>query len=301
MRADGTRLESCRDRFQPFGKKCAHVFCIAPKPPAILPTLFLPLVAMRSQIFTIARFTLLEAARTRLPWLVLAAILIAFLGSLFAREIAITETARVQTALFAASLRVAAVFIVGLYVMTSIIREFNDKGLELILSLDLPRWVYALAKFLGFALIAFLIAAAICLPLTFLAEWSDVLLWGVSLALELGIVVSLSLFCVITFNQILLAASFVFAFYALSRSMEAIQLISSSSPIAGSGFFHDAIAGTLDAIALVLPNLNLFTQTAWLVNEAGAWTSAGAVLLQSVVYIGLLLSAALFDLYRRNF
>ena len=96
---------------------------------------------MRSRIFTIARFTLLEAMRTRLPWLVLAAILIAFLASLFAREIAITETTRVQTALLAAGLRLAAVFIVGLYVMTSMIREFNDKGLELVLSLDLSRWV----------------------------------------------------------------------------------------------------------------------------------------------------------------
>lgn len=256
---------------------------------------------MRSRIFTIARFTLLEAMRTRLPWLVLAAILIAFLASLFAREIAITETTRVQTALLAAGLRLAAVFIVGLYVMTSMIREFNDKGLELVLSLDLPRWVYVVGRFLGFALISFLIATAICLPLAFLARSSDVLLWGFSLALELGIVAALSIFCVITFNQVMLAASFVFAFYALSRSMEAIQLISSSSPTAGSGFFQDVMGRAIDAIALVLPNLNVFSQTAWLVNEAGGWTSAGAVFVQSVLYVALLLSAALFDVYRRNF
>lgn len=256
---------------------------------------------MRGQIFTIARFTLLEATRTRLPWLVLAAIAIAFFASLFAREIAITESGRVQTALFAASLRLASVFIVGLYVMTSMIREFNDKGLELFLSLDLPRWVYTLGKFIGYALIGIVIAAAISLPLAFLAGGSDALLWGISLALELSIVVALSLFCVITFNQIMPAATFVFAFYALSRSMEAIQLISSASPIAGTGAFRDVTGFMVDAVALLLPNLNAFSQTAWLVNETGGWTGLGMVIVQSAMYVGLLLSAALFDLYRRNF
>ena len=256
---------------------------------------------MPSQILTIARFTLLEATRTRLPWLVLAAIAIAFFASLFAREIALTESSRVQTALFAASLRLASVFIVGLYVMTSMIREFNDKGLELFLSLDLSRWVYTLGKFIGYALIGIVIAAAISLPLGFLSSWPDASLWGISLALELSIVVALSLFCVITFSQIMPAATFVFAFYALSRSMEAIQLISSGSPIAGTGMFRDVVGFMVDAIALLLPNLNIFSQTAWLVNEVGGWGGLDIVVFQSTIYVGLLLSAALFDLYRRNF
>lgn len=259
------------------------------------------LTVVPGQIFTIARFTLLEAMRTRLPWLVLAAIAIAFMASLFAREIAITDSTRVQTALFAASLRLASVFIVGLHVMTSMIREFNDKGLELVLSLDLPRWIYALGKFIGFALIGVWIALAICLPLSFLADWREVLLWGISLALELSIIVALSLFCVITFNQIMPAATFVFAFYALSRSMEAIQLISQSSPIADTGAFHGAIEFMVDAVALLLPSLNTFSETAWLVNESGGLSMLRNVVIQSTMYIGVLLSAALFDLYRRNF
>ncbi|MGH8727969.1 MAG: ABC transporter permease [Burkholderiales bacterium] len=256
---------------------------------------------MRAQILTIARYTLLEAARTRLPWLVLAAILIAFLASLFAREIAITESARMQTALYAASLRLASVFIIGLYVMTSMIREFNDKGLELVLSLDLPRGVYVLGKFIGFALIGTLIALAISFPLGFLAGWHETLWWMISLALELSIVVALSLFCVVTFNHIMPAASFLFAFYALSRSMEAIQLIASASPIAEAGVLHDAISFAVDAIALVLPNLDAFSETAWLVNDSFDAKAFGDVVVQSAVYVSLLLSAALFDLYRRNF
>jgi ABC-type transport system involved in multi-copper enzyme maturation permease subunit len=262
---------------------------------------FLPLAPLRSQVLTIARFTLLEAMRTRLPWLVFAAILLAFLASLFAREIAITETTRVQTALLAATLRTAAVFIIGLYVLTSMIREFNDKGLELVLSLDLPRSVYLFGKFIGFALIAILTGAATCIPLAFLTDPWDLSVWGASLALELCIVAGLSLFCVITFNHIMPAATFVFAFYVLSRSMEAIQLIASSSPVGSTGLFHDAIARILDVIALVLPDLNLFTDTEWLVNETASSGSLAAIFLQSVIYIALLLSATLFDLYRRNF
>ncbi len=287
------------EEFEPLAEERAHALCVTLSATAILRTL-LSAVLMRSQIFTITRFTLLEAARTRLPWLVFAAIVIAFLASLFAREIAITETTRVQTALFAASLRLAAVFIVGLYAMTSMIREFNDKGLELVLSLDLPRWVYIAGKFLGFALIAFLIAAAISLSLSLLAGWRHALPWGLSLAFELSIVVGLSIFCVVTFKHIMPAASFVFAFYALSRSMEAIQLISGSSPVGGSGIFHDLIGRAVDAISLLLPNLNAFSETAWLVNDAVQWESFAGIFVQCVVYVSLLLSAALFDLYRKN-
>jgi ABC-type transport system involved in multi-copper enzyme maturation permease subunit len=253
----------------------------------------------RYQVLTITRFTLLEALRTRLPWLVLATILLAVLGSLFVKQIAITETARQQTAFLAASLRFAAVFILGLYISSSMVREFNDKGLELLLSLDLPRAAYASGKFLGFSLIALLMTALICLPIFFLAPLPAVLLWGVSLALELWIVAALSLFCTITFTQIMPATSFVLAFYILARSITAIRLISGSTLLDQSSLSHQVTVFLVDSVWLLLPSLNVFTQTAWLVNQA-EWRMILPIVVQSAIYIGLLVGAALFDFYRKN-
>ena len=61
------------------------------------------------QIATIARFTLIEAFRTRLPWL-FAIVLALILGAAyFVQQLAITESARLQIGFSAAATRFAAV------------------------------------------------------------------------------------------------------------------------------------------------------------------------------------------------
>jgi hypothetical protein len=55
----------------------------------------------------------------------------------------------------------------------------------------------------------------------------------------------------------------------------------------------------VDSVWLLLPSLNVFTQTAWLVNQA-EWRMILPIVVQSAIYIGLLLGAALFDFYRKN-
>src|SRR5262245_56863956 len=97
---------------------------------------------LHAQIVTIARFTLLEAIRTRLPWLFIIVLGLILGTAYFIQQLAITESARLQIAFTAAATRLAAVFLLSLHVINSMVREFNDKGLELTLSFDLPRFRY---------------------------------------------------------------------------------------------------------------------------------------------------------------
>ncbi|HEX7813255.1 MAG TPA: ABC transporter permease [Burkholderiales bacterium] len=253
-----------------------------------------------SRVGAIARYTVLEAWRNRLIAIVLMTMAALFLLSVFARELAVTESTRLQTALLASALRLASVFLVGLYILNGLTREFNDKVVELILSLDLPRPAYLLGKFGGFALIAAGVAAIATIPLLLLAPPSRALLWGCSLGLELLIVAAVSVFCITTFTQLLSAAAFVAAFYLLARSITAIQLMSSSSLVAGGGLGQKAGEWLADGMAFLLPRLDTFTQTSWLLDGASAVAMDGA-LVQSVLYVALLLAAAIFDLYRKNF
>src|SRR5262245_26611554 len=130
---------------------------------------------MTNRIATIARYTALEALRTRLP--ALAAIVVGALlaTSFFVREIAITDSARFQTAFYAASVRFSIVFVAALYVIASISREFQDKGLDMVLALDLPRAHYVLGRLGGFLAIASALAAAAALPLFALSPWDAAL------------------------------------------------------------------------------------------------------------------------------
>ena len=167
---------------------------------------------MNNRIAAIARYTVLEALRTRLALTVLVVAVLVLAASFFVREIAVTESLRFQTAFYAATMRFAMVFLAALYVIASIGREFQDKGLDMVVALDLPRGHYALGKLAGYLVVATALAAAAGVPLLFLTGSESVFQWTASLAIELAVIVALALFCAITFNQLMPAASFVLAF-----------------------------------------------------------------------------------------
>jgi ABC-type transport system involved in multi-copper enzyme maturation permease subunit len=253
-----------------------------------------------NKVLTIARFTLLEAVRTRLLWVVVVILVLLFLASLFVQHISVTETVRMQTGFLAASARMAAVLVLSLHLAGSMVREFNDKGVDLLLSLALPRAGYYIGKFLGFAGIAIGIAALTTLALLPLVPNQGLPLWGLSLAMELILVSALTLFCVITFAQIMPAISFVVAFYLLARSISAVRLLSTSQLLAPNDWSNRAIEGLVDALAWLLPDLDRFTSTAWLVDDNGSLGALGLNAVQTLIYGSLLLGAGLFDLYRKN-
>ena len=256
---------------------------------------------MDSRIATIARTTLLEALRTRLPALVLVVLVLLLAASFFVEAISVAEGARLQAGFYAAGMRLACVFIAGLYVLVSVTREFDDKGLDVLLALDLPRSHFVLGKIAGFLAIAALIAAAAALPLAGLAPPQAVVQWAVSLGLELAVVVALALFCILAFNQLTPAASFVLAFYLLARSLTAIRLMS-EHPLAGADTLSQQVIHFLvEALALVMPSLDAWTQTAWLVNAQSPWAALLQLAGQCALYVALLVAATMLDLYRKNF
>jgi Cu-processing system permease protein len=255
---------------------------------------------MNHQIRTIARYTFLEAVRVRLPRLSLLAVLVVLAASFFISEIAITESTRLQVAFYAAAMRLTAVFFIALHVLTSITREFNDKGHEMTLALEVSRAHYIAGKLCGFTGCAVLLAFVAGLPLAALASAPAALQWTVSLALELTLVVALSLFCVMTFSQLIPAASAVLAFYVLARTLTDIRLLS-TSPLADVGFLSQRVTGWLtEGLALVLPSLDGWTRTAWLVNEPARWGELAQIAGYSALYAGLLAAATMFDFYRKN-
>lgn len=256
---------------------------------------------MNNRVMVIARYTLLEALRARLPLLLLAALALSAAGALFVSELAVIESARARLALYAAAARLAAVFIIATHVLASITREFDDKGMDVFLALDLPRAHYILGKLAGFVLIAVLIAGVVALPLWGLAAPVAVLQWVVAFALELALVAAFSLFCATALGQFNPAAALTAAFYVLARSLTALQLMS-AHPLSGAGSMsQEAGRWMLEALALVMPALDRWPQTAWLLDAHAAWPAFGAWLAQGAVYLALIGAAAVVDFQRRNF
>ncbi|OGQ98440.1 MAG: hypothetical protein A2505_06445 [Deltaproteobacteria bacterium RIFOXYD12_FULL_55_16] len=254
---------------------------------------------MIRQTRTIAFYTLLEALRNRLMWLVALVALTGIGLSGFLAEIAITESRQIQIALLAAFLRFSAVFLLATFVVTSMVREFNDKGLELVLALPLPRAGYLLGKLAGFAALALVPALLFGLLTLFFTPPTQASLWTLSHIGELWIVAAFSLLCVLTLNQVMASLSAVMFFYLLARAITAIQLIG-KDPLSESTLSQKVINFIIEAIATLLPRLDDFARTEWLVYHNGDWAALPPLLAQTAIYLALLTGAALFDLYRKN-
>ena len=250
-------------------------------------------------VLAIARFTALEATRGRLAWLVAAFTLAGCVLAVFAGEVAITESQGYRSGLLGAWLRLCAVFTVGAWVVSSAVRESHDKGLDLLLSMPLPRTAYLAGKLAGFAGVSIPTVGVCGLAVAWFAPLPQAALWAASLGLELLVVTAMSLLCVLTFSQVTWALGTVIGFYVLSRSMTALQLMAREPLVDSASTARQLVRALVDALAFLLPDLDRFTESEWLIHGAGTLADLGFVTMQTVIYVALLFAAASFDLYRK--
>ncbi|RZT10810.1 hypothetical protein SAMN05216319_0725 [Duganella sp. CF402] len=254
---------------------------------------------MMRPALTIARYTLLEALRNRLLWLLLLIAAGAVGMSGFLNELALTESRQLQAALLGAVLRLAAVFLIATFVVTSMAREANDKGLELLMALPMPRAVYLFGKLAGFGALALLPALCFGALGLFFAPPAQAALWAFSLLCECWIVAAFSVLCMLTLNQVLPALAAAFAFYLLARVIAALQLLGHGAASVQSAS-QQALNTGIDGLALLLPHLDQFTRSDWLVYHSGGSGELAGIAAQTAIYVALMSAAALFDLHRKN-
>jgi len=256
---------------------------------------------MAGKIQTIAWYTFLENLYNRSLLVAGVVAVLAFLLAQFLGALTIIESREYQHAFLGVVLRLSGVLLVSVIVVAGMMREINEKRLQLTLGFDISRTTYLLGKFLGYALVAAVVALTLTLPLWFSIPGGQVLAWGISAWCELLIVSMLALICVFTFTHITGALLALLAFYALARMMHAVQLMGHGVFFSDSSLSDSLINHGLDFIAFVLPGLHYFADTDWLVYHTAHPASLLPVLIQTLVYLGLLTAVALFDLYRKNF
>jgi len=258
-----------------------------------------PRPSLPSTVIAIVRVVVLEALRGRVAWLVALAIAVGFALAAFSSRIAITESREIAAAVLGAWLRLASVFVVALFVGTSVLRDQADKGMELVLSLPLPRGAWLAGRLAGYSVVAVATAAACTALVLTQAPASAALVWGITLACELLLVSALATLCLLTLRHAPVGLGAVFAFYLLARSMDAIRLMAANPLAAGEGAAGEWIARVLDLIAFLLPDLHRFARSEWLVAGHAGPGDLWWPLAQWAIYLPLLVAAALFDLERK--
>jgi ABC-2 family transporter protein len=254
---------------------------------------------MSSATAIVARYVLVEARRSALPWLAAAGMLAVLALAGFLSQVAITEASALQASASAALLRACAIFLVVAHVASSVVREANDKGLELALALPISRPAWYLGKLLGFACAGTLIAALFALPLLAWAKPADLAAWWLALAVETALVAAAALFFASALGQTVSAIAATAGLYLLARSVTAIQAIA-GSPLAGDSASAQAARWAVDAFALFLPRLDAVARGDWLLYGAPPAAELASALGGLGIYVALLTAAGLFDFSRRN-
>ncbi|GAB2838666.1 hypothetical protein GCM10027277_01940 [Pseudoduganella ginsengisoli] len=250
-------------------------------------------------VAAIARCTVLEAWRGRLPW-VMAATLAAALGFAgFARQLALAEGDATHTGLLGSLLRLACAGGIASFAVLSVMREAQGRGMQLMMAMALPRGAYVAGKFAGLALLAAPLAFACGALLYVCASPGQTVLWTLSLLCELWLAAGFGLLCALALAHPVPALAATLAFYLLARVAGALQLA------ARHGLHPDDalrrwMALGFDAIAALLPRLDLYTRASWLIYSDGSWTALVAIAGQTAVYLALLGAAAMFDLQRKE-
>ncbi|MCY4324983.1 MAG: hypothetical protein OXC81_03040, partial [Betaproteobacteria bacterium] len=139
-------------------------------------------------------YTLREMANNRLFYITIIFAAAGLGLASFLAEVAVTEYERVQLGLLAPAYRFCAVFVLMIFVVSTVVREFNDKCMELYLSMPINRALYFIGKSVGFITCALVIAAIFSVTLLIYAKPADVLLWFASLSLELMLVALFAFF-----------------------------------------------------------------------------------------------------------
>jgi hypothetical protein len=258
------------------------------------------LLVMLRSLLTVARLTVLDAAHTRFGWLLGAVVLLAFSLAQFLAQLAITETQQIQVALLAAGFRLTLVLLFGLFVISRITHECGDTAVNLMSSPAQSPAGYYLGKLAGYALLCLVSVLSVSLVLGFFAAPDASALWGASLFLELLIVCAASLLFGIAFGQVTPAATALIGFYLISRTIAAMQLMAHGRLSGADSVSQGLMTRLLDASGYLLPDLDHFTRTEWVVYTPVPWPDLLVLAGQTCIYVLLLTGFGLFSLYRRD-
>lgn len=254
---------------------------------------------LSKQYLTLVRWSARDAWRTRSVAVLLLAVALVYGLASFLAGLAVTEVAAQHITFYAGLVRPLLVLLFALAVLVGVVRELDDRVLDTLLARPLSRRTWYLARLSGQLLAALALAAVAAAPLVPVVDIGALATWSVSFACELAIVAALALACATSLGRVAPAMAAIAGFYALARSLSALVLMSAGPAVDPASLVDQIVARGVQGLALLLPDLSRYTQSAWLLDGSGGG-DMGYVLVQSAIYLSVLSLLGLIDFERRN-
>lgn len=249
------------------------------------------------------RYILLTALRDFLFIGLMLAIIMAVSISATLGGTAMVEKEAMTLVFSGASARMILMFGLTVFVAFHIRQAFDQKEIDVLLSRPLSRFEIMLAYWLGFSFVSFLLVLATVAVLSFLPinDLAGFAYWAVSLLLESWLVVAIALFASFTLSSAITSVLAAMGIYVAGRMMAFFVATSDSQLLFREVWVNDIVSFIIDVTSIVIPRLDLFTQSEWLVYGVTRMQDTSIALAQVLIYIPLLIAAATIDFKRKEF
>ena len=254
-------------------------------------------------MFSNIRYVLLTAMRDRLFLGLLVGILIAAYISSVLGSTAMLEPEQMTLAFTAASARVIIMIGIIVFIGFHMRNAFDAKEIDVLLSRPISRTSLVISYWLGFSAvgICLVIPTIIMMYFVHVLSISGYMLWSLSLLLEALLVVTIALFASLTVKSGVSAVLASLAMYTLARMMGFFISTTKMGGLFETQQINDASGLVMKGISMVVPRLDFFAKSNWLIYGPKSYEDVWLVLLQAGVFIPLLLAAAVIDFKRKQF
>jgi ABC-type transport system involved in multi-copper enzyme maturation permease subunit len=254
-------------------------------------------------MFSNIRYVLLTATRDRLFIGLLVGIMLAAYISSVLGSTAMLETEQMTLSFTAAAARVIIMVGVIVFIGFHMRNAFDAREIDVLLSRPISRTTLVISYWVGFSVVAAclvvptIILVAVIGTLNHTGFW----LWSVSLLLESWLVVSIALFAALTIKSGVGTVLSSLAIYVLSRMMGFFLATTSTTSLFKEHEMNVATQWLMKGIALVVPRLDFYAKSNWLIYGPKSYEEMTLFLLQSAIFIPLLLAASVIDFKRKQF
>lgn len=250
-------------------------------------------------IIVLAHQTWLEAWHARLPVMLFTMLALGLATQWFVGAVSLVETSSSGLAIAAPLVRLLAVAMVASISVSLIARELTDRRIELVLSAPIERPTWVMGRFAGVAIIALVTSVAAAGAVAGNVSMMAWLSWWASLVPELALVGALAVTVTVALKGSALSLLAMTVLYLTSRLIGVIDQLAGSGLPGLSGW--EAANWLTSALALMLPRLELYAQSDWLLNgiapaQALHGLSLGAG--QFTIYLVILAATCCLDFKR---
>lgn len=247
------------------------------------------------------RYILLTAMRDWLFWVLLTGVLCAASIAGLLGGTAFLEAQEMTITYAAGSARVMLMLGMIVFVCFHVRSAFETKEIDVILSRPISRGNLVVAYWLGFMLVAFILLLPIVAIIGLIGAPSakGFAFWSLSLLMEAGIVVSLALFSAFALRSAVTSVLGCMGLYVVSRMM-VFFVMTAENPMFNN-FRYVWLRFLLEGISSLVPRLDFFGHSEWLVYGLRTGMEWHLFVLQAAIFVPLLLVASILDFKRKQF